>query len=52
MFVVTDAVADANRAIELNPKLSKAFLRKGYAAKQKHFIMEKCRAKTLGSLNY
>ena len=28
--MVTDAVADANRAIELNPKLSKAYLRKGY----------------------
>lgn len=32
MLVDTDAVADANRAIELNPKAPKAFLRKGYSA--------------------
>eukprot|EP00250_Pteridium_aquilinum_P000770 c10934_g1_i1 orf=145-1248(+) len=30
----TDAVADANKAIELNPSISKAFLRKGIACYQ------------------
>lgn len=28
--VLTEAVADANKAIELDPSMAKAYLRKGY----------------------
>lgn len=33
----TEAVSDANKAIQLNPNLSKAYLRKGYAYKFIYF---------------